>query len=264
MKIKILTLFKEMFDSYLNTSIIKRAIAKGAVEVEVIDIRQYSLDKNKRVDDYPCGGGAGLIMRMQPVYDCLMANKTDKSYVLLTSPRGNKFDQKKAIELANKDELVFVCGHYEGIDDRFNKYCDELISIGDFILTGGEVACMPIVDSIIRLLDGAISKESLDEESFDNGLLEYPQYTLPYDFKGDKVPDILFCGNHEAIDKYRLKESLKLTKKYRKDLYDKKEFNKTELKLIKEIEEHNDEPKWYKNALQKGEKFIKKNIESNE
>ena len=264
MKIKILTLFKDMFDSYLNTSIIKRAISKGSVEVEVIDIRQYSLDKNKRVDDYPVGGGAGLIMRMQPVYDCLMDNKTDSSYVLLTSPRGNKFDQNKAIELAKKDELVFVCGHYEGIDDRFNKYADELISIGDFILTGGEVAVMPMIDAIIRLLDGAITKESLDEESFDDNLLEYRQYTLPYDFKGDKIPDILFCGNHEAINKYRKKEQIKLTKEYRPDLYEKHKFSKQELKLVKEILEGIEEPKWYQTALTKGDRFIKKNIDNDD
>ena len=261
MKIKILTLFPEMFDGILSNSIVKRAIAKGAVSVETINIRDYSLDKNKRVDDYPCGGGAGLIMRMQPVVDALRANRSDNSYVLLTSPLGKKFDQAKAKELASKDEVIFVCGHYEGIDSRFNNYVDELVSVGDFILTGGEVAVMPMVDSIIRLLDGAISKESLSEESFDNGLLEYPQFTLPYDYEGAKIPDILFSGNHEAIEKYRLKESLKITKKYRPDLYEKKEFNKLETKLIKEIEDNNETPKWYTDAITKGAKFIKNNIE---
>ncbi|MDY4788497.1 MAG: tRNA (guanosine(37)-N1)-methyltransferase TrmD [Bacilli bacterium] len=264
MKIKILTLFPEMFTSFLNTSIIKRALSKEVFDIEVIDIRSYSLDKNKRVDDYPCGGGAGLIMRMQPVYDCLMDNKTENSYVLLTSPRGKTFNQKHAIELSKKDELIFVCGHYEGIDERFNKYCDELISIGDFILTGGEAALIPILDSIIRLLDGTITKESLSEESFDNDLLEYPQYTLPYVFNGDQIPDILFCGNHEAIRKYRLKESLRLTKTYRKDLFEKHHFSKEELKLLKEIDENNDEPKWYLDALKNGQKFIKKNVENNQ
>ena len=257
MKITILTLFPEMFESYLNNSIIKRAIAKEKVEFELINIRDFTLDKNHRVDDYPTGGGAGLIMKCQPVYDALQSVKKENSKILLTSPRGSKFNQKKAIEFSQEEHLIFVCGHYEGIDERINKYADELISIGDFILTGGEVPVMAISDSIIRLIPGVISEGATDEESFNNGLLEYPQYTLPYEFNGDTIPDILFSGNHQAIEKWRKKESIKLTKEYRPDLIESYTFNKQELKLVKELES-NEIPKWEKDALEKGHKFIKK------
>lgn len=257
MKITILTLFPEMFSSFLDNSIIKRAIAKEKVSFNIVNIRDFTLDKNHRVDDYPTGGGAGLIMKCQPVYDALQNVKTENSKVLLTSPRGKTFNQSKALELSKEEHLIFVCGHYEGIDERINKYADELISIGDFILTGGEVPVMAISDSIIRLIPGVISEGSTDEESFNNGLLEYPQYTLPYEFEGDKIPDILFSGNHTAIDKWRKKESLKLTKEYRPDLFDKYIPNKQEQKLLNELES-NETPKWEKDALEKGHKFIKK------
>lgn len=257
MKITILTLFPEMFSSFLDNSIIKRAIAKEKVSFNIVNIRDFTLDKNHRVDDYPTGGGAGLIMKCQPVYDALQNVKTENSKVLLTSPRGKTFNQSKALELSKEEHLIFVCGHYEGIDERINKYADELISIGDFILTGGEVPVMAISDSIIRLIPGVISEGSTDEESFNNGLLEYPQYTLPYEFEGDKIPDILFSGNHTAIEKWRKKESLKLTKEYRPDLFDKYIPNKQEQKLLKELES-NETPKWEKEALEKGHKFIKK------
>lgn len=257
MKITILTLFPEMFSSFLDNSIIKRAIAKEKVSFNIVNIRDFTLDKNHRVDDYPTGGGAGLIMKCQPVYDALQSVKTENSKVLLTSPRGKTFNQNKAIELSKEEHLIFICGHYEGIDERINKYADELISIGDFILTGGEVPVMAISDSIIRLIPGVISEGSTNEESFNNGLLEYPQYTLPYEFNEDKIPDILFSGNHTAIDKWRKKESLKLTKKYRPDLFDKYTPSKQEQKLLKELE-YNETPKWEKEALEKGHKFIKK------
>lgn len=257
MKITILTLFPEMYSSYLDNSIIKRAIAKGKVEFELVNIRDFTLDKNHRVDDYPTGGGAGLIMKCQPVFDALNNVKKSNSKVFLTSPRGKTFNQDKAIELSKEDHLIFICGHYEGIDERINKYADELISIGDFILTGGEIPVMAISDAIIRLIPGVITEESTNEESFNNGLLEYPQYTLPYEFEGDTIPDILFSGNHQAIEKWRKKESLKLTKIHRPDLFEKYQPNKQELKLLKELET-NDMPKWEKDALEKGHKFIKK------
>lgn len=257
MKITILTLFPEMFESYLSNSIIKRAISKNLVEFELVNIRDFTIDKNHRVDNYPTGGGAGLIMQCQPVLDSLKSVRKDNSKVLLTSPRGQTFNQQKAIDLSKEEHLIFICGHYEGIDERVNKHVDELISLGDFILTGGEVAVMTISDAIIRLIDGVISNESTNEESFNNGLLEYPQYTFPYDYEGDVIPDILFSGNHEAIAKWRLKESFKLTKKYRPDLFEKYDFSKKEIKLLKEIE-NNEIPKWEIDAIEKGHKFIKK------
>ncbi len=257
MKITILTLFPEMFDGFLTNSIIKRAIAKEVVEIKIVNIRDYTKDKYGRVDSTPIGGGAGLIMKCQPILDCLNANKTVESKVILLSPRGNTYSQKKAHELAeNCKDLVILCGHYEGIDERVNKYVDEQVSIGDYILTGGELGSMVISDSIIRLLDGAIAEDSTTEESFENGLLEYPQYTDPYEYNGDKVPDILYSGNHGAIAKWRQKESLKLTKENRPDLFNKYELTKQDKKLLAELE-IDDTPKWEKDALEKGHKFIK-------
>ena len=258
MKITILTLFPEMFDGFMTNSIIKRAIAKGLVDIKVANIRNYTQDKYGRVDSAPIGGGAGLIMKCQPVIDCLNANKSDKAHVVLLSPRGKTYNQEKARSFAaNFNEIVLICGHYEGIDERVNKYVDELVSIGDYILTGGEIGAMAISDSIIRLIDGAISNESTIEESFENGLLEYPQYTEPYDYNGNKVPDILYSGNHEAINKWRKKESLRLTRSLRPDLFQKYTLNKQEKKLLDEILESNDSPDWLKKALDKGHKFIK-------
>ena len=258
MKITILTLFPEMFDGFLTNSIIKRAIAKGLVEIKIVNIRDYTADKYGRVDSAPIGGGAGLIMKCQPIIDCLNANKSDKSHIVMLSPRGNTYNQQKARSFAaNFEDLVLICGHYEGIDERVNSYVDELVSVGDYILTGGELGSMIISDSIIRLIDGAISGESTVEESFENGLLEYPQYTEPYDYNGDKVPDILYSGNHQAIEKWRKKESLRLTRTFRPDLFQKYTLSKTEKKLLNEIIEGNDNPGWLIKALEKGHKFIK-------
>ena len=257
MKITILTLFPEMFDGFLTNSIIKRAIANNIVEIKLVNIRDYTLDKYGRVDSAPVGGGAGLIMKCQPIIDALNTNKGDNSKVVLMSPRGKTYNQAKAHEFAaNNKDLVIICGHYEGIDERVNDYVDELISIGDYILTGGELGSMVIADSIIRLLDGAIANESTLEESFENGLLEYPQYTEPYDYNSKKIPDILYSGNHKAIAKWRKKQSLRLTKDYRKDLFDKYELNKEEKSLLNELET-NETPKWELDALEKGHKFIK-------
>lgn len=257
MKITILTLFPDMFTGFMTNSIIKRAIASNLVEIKIVNIRDYTLDKYGRVDSAPVGGGAGLIMKCQPIIDCLNANKSEASKVVMLSPRGKTYNQAKAHEFAsNTKDLVLICGHYEGIDERVNDYVDELISVGDYILTGGELGSMVIADSIIRLLDGAIADESTVEESFENGLLEYPQYTEPFDYNGKKIPDILYSGNHGAIEKWRKKQSLKLTKEYRKDLFDKYELNKQEKKLLNEL--NSDEtPKWEKDAIEKGHKFIK-------
>ena len=254
----ILTLFPEMFDGFLNNSIIKRAISKEIVNIKLINIRDYTKDKYKRVDTPPVGGGAGLIMKCQPIYDAIMANKTDNMEIILLSPRGETYNQNiaKYYSSTNKD-IMIICGHYEGIDERINKYIDKMLSIGDFILTGGEIASMAISDSIIRLLDGAISQESIKEESFQDCLLEYPQYTEPYDFNGDKIPDILYCGDHNVIKKYHRKESLRLTRKYRKDLFKKINLTKEDISLLNEIDQNIKTPKWEEKALQKGHKFIK-------
>ena len=254
MKISILTLFPEFFDGFLTNSIIKRAIAKEKVEIEIVNIRDYTEDKYGRVDSAPVGGGAGLIMKCQPVLDCLKAVKKENSHTVLLSPRGKTYNQKRARELASTCEhLILICGHYEGTDERINKYTDELISIGDYILTGGEIGAEIIADSIIRLLDGVIAPESIVDESFENGLLEYPQYTEPQDYKGDAVPEVLYSGNHQAVEKWRKKQSLKLTMKYRPDLLKDYVFSKEELKLLKELESE-DTPKWEIDAIAKSKK----------
>ena len=257
MKISILTLFPEFFDGFLTNSIIKRAIAKEKVTIEIINIRDFTTDKYGRVDSAPVGGGAGLIMKCQPIIDCLKSVKKENSHVILLSPRGQTYNQGRAREFASKYEhLILICGHYEGTDERINKYVDELVSIGDYILTGGEIGAEIISDSIIRLLDGVIAPESIVDESFENGLLEYPQYSEPFSFEGDNIPDILYSGNHQAIDKWRKKESLRLTKKYRPDLLKDYKFSKEEIKLLKELDT-DETPKWEKDAIEKGKKFIK-------
>lgn len=258
MRITILTLFPEMFSGTLENSIVKRAIAKGVVEVKIVNIRDYTTNKYNRVDTPPVGGGAGLIMKCQPIIDAIKANSTSETYKILLSPRGKTYNQQKSHEFAkNISDLMIICGHYEGIDERVNDYVDELISIGDYILTGGEIPAMAISDSIIRLLDGAIANDSIIEESFETGLLEYPQYTEPYDFKGKTIPDILYSGNHTAINKWRKKQALKLTKKYRKDLYDAYPLTKQDKKLVKELEDGIEEADWEKQAKEKGKKFMK-------
>ena len=237
MRIKILTIFPEMFSGFLSTSIIKRALNKEQVEIDVIDFRQYSTDKFKRVDDYPYGGGAGMVLMCQPILDCLSAVKSENSYVILTSPEGDRFDQNIAKELAKKEEIVIICGHYEGFDGRIYDHIDRQISVGDYILTGGELPAMVMTDAITRLLKGVIADESTVEESFEDDLLEYRQYTRPVDYNGSKVPEVLLSGHHENIRKYRLKERLKATYLKRKDLLEKHEFTKEETKMLEEIKE---------------------------
>ncbi len=255
MKITILTLFPEMFDGFMTNSIIKRAISKGIVEIKIVNIRDYTKDKYHRVDSAPVGGGAGLIMKCQPIVDALNNNKSKSSKTIMLSPRGNTYNQSKAKELSKLDDIILLCGHYEGIDERVNKYVDEQVSIGDYILTGGELGSMIISDSIIRLLDGAIAEESISVESFDDDLLEYPQYTEPYDYNGDKIPDILYSGNHQAIDKWRKKKSLLLTKEHRPDLFEKHILTKQEKKLLQEDDK--EKASWELAAIEKSKKFIK-------
>ena len=230
MKITILTLFPEMFDAFKNTSIIKRAIEKNLVEVEIINFRDYSTDKLKRVDDSPFGGGAGMIIKLQPILDCLAKIKTANSKTYLLSATGKVYNQQMAHELVKVDHLILICGHYEGVDARILNYIDGEICIGDYILTGGEIASLAIADSIIRLIDGSISKESIKEESFESSLLEYPQYTTPRCYENYEVPEILFSGNHQEIEKWRFKQAVKKTLENRPELLNEKTFNKKQKK----------------------------------
>ncbi len=237
MKIKILTLFPNMFNGFLSESIIKRAIDNNLIEVEVIDYRKYSQEKHNHVDDTPYGGGAGMVIKCDVIDRAIEDNKTNKSFICLMTPQGEQFTQQMAIDLSKKDELILICGHYEGFDERVRDYVDKEISIGDYVLTGGEIPAMAISDSIIRLIDDVISEESPMDDSYINGLLEYPQYTRPYVYKGKAVPDVLISGNHKNIREYRLKESLRKTYLRRPDLLEKKELTKEEEKLLKEIKE---------------------------
>ena len=218
MKIDILTLFPNMFDGFLNESIIKRAREKGLVEINVHNIRDYTLDPHKKVDDYPYGGGRGMVLMCQPVVDAIEKFKREESKVILMCPQGIKYDQKVAYNLKELKHIILVCGHYEGYDERIREFVDLEISIGDFILTGGEIPAMAITDSITRLIDGVIEKESYENESFNNNLLDYPTYTKPQEYKGLKVPDVLLSGHHENINKWRLEESIKRTSLRRPDL----------------------------------------------
>jgi tRNA (guanine37-N1)-methyltransferase len=224
-----------MFTGFIEESIIKRAIEKGVVEVSLVDIREYSLDKHKHVDDTPCGGGAGMVMAVDVVDRCIKANTSSNSHIVMMTPQAETYNQKKAEELSKLDELVILCGHYEGFDERIRSYVDEEVSIGDFVLTGGEIAAMVISDSVIRLLDHAIRKESHMDDSFSTGLLEYPQYTRPIEYDGMRVPDVLLSGNHKNIETFRKKESLRRTYKKRPDLLKNYKLNKEEEKLLKEI-----------------------------
>ena len=234
--ITILTLFPSFFDGFLDSSIIKRAISKNAVNFRIINIRDYSLDNNHRVDDRPTGGGAGLIMRLEPLMDCLNKNNLMSTHKILMSPKGHTYTQKDAIRLSkSNDDITIVCGHYEGIDSRFEDYVDEQISIGDYILTGGEIGSLVLSDSITRLLPGAITELSTEEESFSDGLLEYPQYTYPKVYDGKEIPEILFDGDHDKVRKWRLKQALKLTLEKRPDLLAHRKFTKEELLILKEI-----------------------------
>ena len=222
MKIDILTLFPNMFDGFINESIIKRAIQKGNVEINVIDFRSYSKLNNNQVDDTPYGGGGGMVLRIEPLYDAIMDAKGDDkdAKVILMTPDGVPYKQEIAVNLANEKHLIFVCGHYEGFDERIRTLCDMELSIGDYVLTGGELPAMVISDSIIRLLDGVITGTSLDSESFNDKLLDYPTYTKPQEFMGMKVPDVLLSGDHAKIKTWRDEMRIKRTKERRPDLID--------------------------------------------
>ena len=218
MKFDVLTLFPEMFEP-LNSSIIGRAREKNLIEISLINIRDFSKDKHKKVDDTPYGGGAGMVMMPDVVYDAYKSIKDKNAKVIYMSPQGNKLTQKKVEELANEEHLIILCGHYEGIDQRvLDKIVDEEISIGDYVLTGGELPAMVLIDSVSRYNSGVIAEESREEESFANGLLEYPQYTRPEVFEGIKVPEVLLSGHHANIEKWRKEKALEITKSKRPDL----------------------------------------------
>lgn len=222
MKIDILTLFPNMFSGFINESIIKRAIEKNKVEINIHNIRDYSKDPHKKVDDYSIGGGRGMVLMPQPIFDAVEDLKTSDSKVILMTPQGIKYNQTIAYSLTNFKHLIIICGHYEGFDERIRSIVDMEISIGDYVLTGGEIPAMAISDSIIRLLDGVIEKESHLNDSFNDNLLDYPVYTYPTDFRGMKVPDILLSGHHANIAKWRLDEQIKKTKERRPDLLEKR------------------------------------------
>ena len=211
MRIDILTLFPDMFNGFLSESIIKRAIENKKVEVNIINFRDYSKDPHKKVDDTPYGGGAGMVLMAQPIYDAVEDLKDEDTTVIILTPEGETYNQKMAQELKFKKHLILICGHYEGFDDRIKMLADLKISIGNYILTGGEIPAMAISDSIIRLLDGVISSDSLMSESFDNELYDYPVYTKPRDFRGMKVPEVLLNGNHKEIEEYRRLEQIRIT-----------------------------------------------------
>jgi len=222
MKISILSLFPHMFDGFLNESIIKRAIEDKKVEIEIIDFREYTDDPHKKVDDTPYGGGAGMVLACQPIFDCVEAIRTKDSKVIIMTPSGVPYKQRTAYDLSKEKHLIIICGHYEGFDERILSLADMEISIGDYVLTGGELPAMVITDSIVRLIPGVINEQSHLEDSFnDNFLLDYPTYTKPADYKGMKVPEILLSGDHKKIDEWRHQEALKKTEERRPDLLDK-------------------------------------------
>jgi len=218
MKIDILTLFPEMFKGVFEDSILKRAQESGKVEIRIINFRDYSLDPHHKVDDYGFGGGAGMVLMAQPICDAIESLKKPNSKVLLMTPQGVPYKQQHAYELAKCNHLIIVCGHYEGFDERIRSFVDEEISVGDYVLTGGEIPSMVIVDSVVRLLDGVIEEESHVQDSFHENLLDYPVYTRPFDFRGMKVPEVLLSGHHENIRKWRREEQIRKTAERRPDL----------------------------------------------
>lgn len=218
MKIDVLTLFPEMFTGVISSSIIKRAIDDNKIEINLHNFRDYSKDIHHKVDDTPYGGGCGMILTCQPIFDCVNDLKDDESTVILLTPDGTPYKQEIANNLVKLKHLIIICGHYEGFDDRIRSICDMEISIGDYVLTGGEIPAMVLIDSVTRLIDGVINKESYQNDSFYNGLLDYPQYTKPREYNGLKVPDVLLSGNHKEIEKYRIEAALEKTRTRRFDL----------------------------------------------
>jgi tRNA (guanine37-N1)-methyltransferase len=232
----ILTLFPEMIEGVINQSILKRAIDNNLIKVNIINFRDFSQDKHHHVDDYAYGGGAGMLISVEPIHAALVSIEGyEKAHKIITSPSGRVFTQQVAEELKEHEHIIIICGHYEGIDERVYHFVDDEISIGDFVLTGGEVPALAIVDAVSRLVPGVITGESVVNESFTMGLLEYPQYTRPYDFQGMVVPEILISGHHENIRKYQRYEALKKTLFRRPDLLEKIELSKEDIKMLEQI-----------------------------
>ncbi|OLS37454.1 tRNA (guanosine(37)-N1)-methyltransferase TrmD [Alkalihalophilus pseudofirmus] len=240
MKIDVLTLFPEMFEGVFGSSILKKAKEEGHVSYQAVDFREYTTNKHKKVDDYPYGGGAGMVLSPQPIFDAVddLKQQNDTSpRVIMLCPQGERFTQAKAEELAKEEHLILLCGHYEGYDERVRKHLvtDE-ISIGDYVLTGGELGAMVIADSVTRLLPNVLgNEESAVTDSFSTGLLEHPQYTRPAEFRGMEVPDVLLSGHHANIERWRKKESLKRTLERRPDLLEERELTVEEERLLEEI-----------------------------
>ena len=235
MKFDVLTLCPEMFET-LNQSILGKAQEKNLIDINLINIRDFSKDKHKKVDDTPYGGGAGMVMRADIVHDAYQSVKTPKTKLIYLTPQGKTLNQKKVEELSKEEHLVLLCGHYEGIDQRvIDKIVDEEISIGDYVLTGGEIPAMVLIDSVSRYIEGVIKNDSTKEESFSQGLLEYPQYTRPEIFQGEKVPEILLSGHHQKIDKWRKEQAIKITLEKRPDLIKKYNFSQDEKKILEKL-----------------------------
>ncbi len=235
MQFDVLTLFPEMFN-ILNESIIGRAQEKELININLVNIRDFSKDKHKKVDDTPYGGGAGMVMQADVVYDAYKSVANDKAKVIYLTPQGKKLNQKKVEELSKEKHLILLCGHYEGIDQRvIDKIVDEETSIGDYVLTGGEIPAMVLIDSVSRYVKGVLKDDSIKEESFSNNLLEYPQYTRPEVFEGQSVPEILLTGNHKEIDKWRKEQSLKMTLEKRPDILENIELSEENKKILEKL-----------------------------
>lgn len=235
--VHILTLFPEFFSGPLNVSITKRAIEKNLLKIELVNIRDFSRDKHKKVDDYPYGGGCGMVMKPEPIFEAVdFAKKTidvSKRRIILLSPQGKPFSNKTAKELSDEEHLVLICGHYEGIDERVKTIITDEISLGDFVLTGGEIPALAMLDATMRFIPGVLgSSKSSEDESFSDGLLEYPQYTRPRIYKNLKVPEVLLSGDHQKIERFRRKEALKRTLKNRPDLFSKLKLTEDDKKLL--------------------------------
>ncbi len=241
MRFDVLTIFPEIINAYISVSIMKRAIDRGLVDVHVHNIRDYTTDKHRQVDDYPYGGGSGMVFKAEPIFRAVESIEADgiKRLKLLTSPGGRVFTQDVAREYAKSHRaILIICGRYEGVDERVKSIIDEEISIGDYVLTGGELASLVIIDAVSRLIPGVLGDEaSTEEESFSDGLLEYPQYTRPREFRGMRVPEVLLSGNHQMVRRWRRKEALRRTLKQRPDLIEKIELTEEDRRLIKEIKE---------------------------
>ena len=241
MKITILTIFPQLFDGFIQSPVVQRAIRKEALQLEITDIKDFAPGSYRHIDDSPFGGGAGMVMRCQPVLDALRSVRGDQAagegstLAVALSPAGSVFCQKTARRYKDLDHLILICGHYEGMDERIYRHTDEELSIGDFILTGGEIAAAAVADAVIRLLPGALRSESTEEESFENGLLEYPQYTQPAVYEGEAVPEVLLSGNHEKIRRWRLRESLRRTLERRPDLLTGRQMTAEEEEILREL-----------------------------